>query len=349
MISAEIVAIDFLSSRPNASKRKHRRVCTSTIFARYFRDHLSKILAFIITLLCYLARYHFRTIMNENRRRPPYFQHRSSEYVTDNIPAMRTYFFSEQHTRLTLIHDAVRCGAIHEGTRVHEETQSFRPEHQSQVRCNRREKCEGIDDRETNEWTAHLTRCDTAHGSRRTGEPRANANSPDRPFSTDETDRTAASRAGTDTILVPVSPAPSQPSSPYPRPTFRSVHRYLPPDLSQVRIDAVGVSSNMLGTCRTFYLHGLSPVLFLRAISLRADEPIRRIKWCNSLLQISKFSNFIFKFISIKKLFRLVFICFPRKLLVSRDRYITIYWISYILYFKLHREEEQASREKQNF
>lgn len=37
--------------------------------------------------------------------------------------------------------------------------------------------------------------------------------------------------------------------------TFRSVHPYLPPDLSQVRIDAVGVPSNMSGTCRTFYLH----------------------------------------------------------------------------------------------
>lgn len=46
----------FLSSRTNASKRKHRRVCTSTIFARYFRDHLNKIPALIITPCCVITR-----------------------------------------------------------------------------------------------------------------------------------------------------------------------------------------------------------------------------------------------------------------------------------------------------
>jgi len=114
VISAEIVAIDFLSSRTNASKRRHRRVCTST---RLSRSSWQDTRFNYYTLLCYLARYYFRTIMNENRRRPPYFQHRSSECVTSNIFAIRLYFFfSEQHK----VNVNSRC----EGTRVHERPQS---------------------------------------------------------------------------------------------------------------------------------------------------------------------------------------------------------------------------------
>lgn len=61
-------------------------------------------------------------------------QHSRDSYV---------FFFSEQHK----VNVNSRC----EGTRVHEKPQSFWPEHLSQVRCDRREKCKGIDDRETNE------------------------------------------------------------------------------------------------------------------------------------------------------------------------------------------------------
>lgn len=147
MISAEIVAIDFLSSRTNASKRRHRRVCTSM---RLSRSSWQDTRFNYYTLLCYLARYHFRTIMNENRRRPPYFQHRSSECVTRATFSRFDciFFFFRSNTRLTLIHDAKG--------RAYTRDRSLRPEYLSQVRCDRREKCKGIDDRETNERAGRI-------------------------------------------------------------------------------------------------------------------------------------------------------------------------------------------------
>lgn len=143
--------------------------------------------------------------------------------------------------------------------RVHEERRLFGRRETESLRCDRcvTRAGETLRERERESGRAaahsHLTRCDTARGSRGTDEPRANANLPDRPFSTDETER-------------PTEPPLESRYQHHPWPHFTraaaatschpptlgrplDVHPHLPLDLSQVWID--------VGSCRPLYLHSL--------------------------------------------------------------------------------------------
>lgn len=208
-------------------------------------------------------------------------------------------------------------------------------EHRSRVRCNGREKCEG--NRRSRDETNELrTWRDATRLTAR--EELANRRAPTQthptaPFQpTRPTEPPLREQVPTLSLSLFHPRRRSQPS-PYPRPTFRSVHRYLPPDLSQVRIDAVGVSSNTLGTCRTFYLR-LSPGFVALASNFIA-RPTSRYEEQNDAIIYCKFPTLVvlFKFISIRKLFSsLCLFVFLVNCLLHRARYITIYWISYISY-----------------
>lgn len=117
---------------------------------------------------------------------------------------------------------------------------------------------------------SHLTRCDTARGSRGTGGPRANANLPDRPFSTDETDRTAVGEQVLTPSLSPFHPRrrSHQLPSPYPRSTSRRASPFTPGLIPGP--DRRGQDPVESDTCRTLYLHAY------QRFSLRPDAFIAR-------------------------------------------------------------------------
>lgn len=116
-----------------------------------FRDHLGKILALIITHCCVISRaitfeqswmkiVGVHLIFNIDQVNVSREQHFRDSIVF--------FFFFRSNTRLTLIHDAKG--------RAYTRDRSLRPEYLSQVRCDRREKCKGIDDRETNERAGRI-------------------------------------------------------------------------------------------------------------------------------------------------------------------------------------------------
>lgn len=120
---------------------------------------------------------------------------------------------------------------------------------------------------------SHLTRCDTARGSRGTGGPRANANLLDRPFSTDETERpTELPLESRYTIPVLVSPAPPQPLAAIPLPsvdlsTCIPIYPWTYPRSGSTR----------LGSCRVRHL---SVALFTYVSTLFSSSWSRKYLYC---------------------------------------------------------------------
>lgn len=106
-------------------------------------SHLSKLTRFYYyTPLWHLACYYFRTIMNESRRRPLYFQSRSNEYVTENTRAMGDLctFFSQHKGSVNSRRGAMRRDT--EGTRRTRGDCDLFDRHRSvQSGCNMCEKC----------------------------------------------------------------------------------------------------------------------------------------------------------------------------------------------------------------
>lgn len=173
------------------------------------------------------------------------------------------FFFFRSNTRLGLIRDAVRrdVDATEGGARTRGDCDLL-DQHRGRVRCNMWGRWRWR--RLTNERTSFRAFAPDAvrHGSRlaknwRTARQRELTRSPlfnrrDQP--TDRPNRRW--RAGTDTILVPVSPAPPQPPSPYHlgRPFGACIpiySRIYPRSGSTLS----GSRRTCLGTCRTFYLH----------------------------------------------------------------------------------------------
>lgn len=110
----------------------------------YFRDHLSKIYSPQLLHTVVLSR--ALSLSNNHEWKSSAFLFSTSiKWMRQEQHSRDLYFSSEQHKFNSRRNES-----------VHEETASLRPERQSRVRCDRREECKGIDDRETNERAGRI-------------------------------------------------------------------------------------------------------------------------------------------------------------------------------------------------